>query len=71
MWRRCSWYQLAAEQGDARAQNNLGVMYQNGDGVIMNRDRAAILFRAMYVLDEARSFVHDMSLLERHRTPPC
>ena len=39
------WYHLAAEQGDARAQNNLEVMYQNGDGVIMNRDRAAILFR--------------------------
>jgi hypothetical protein len=39
------WYRLAAEQGYALAQNNLGVMYQNGDGVIMNRDRAAILFR--------------------------
>ena len=28
------WYRLAAEQGDADAQSNLGVMYQQGKGVI-------------------------------------
>jgi TPR repeat protein len=27
------WYRLAAEQGDVKAQNNLGVMYANGKGV--------------------------------------
>ncbi len=27
------WYRLAAEQGHADAQNNLGVMYSYGDGV--------------------------------------
>ena len=27
------WYRLAAEQGDARAQNNLGVSYEFGEGV--------------------------------------
>ena len=27
------WYRLAAEQGNALAQNNLGVMYGNGRGV--------------------------------------
>ena len=27
------WYRLAAEQGDAEAQGNLGVMYGNGTGV--------------------------------------
>ena len=27
------WYRLAAEQGTAIAQNNLGVMYANGLGV--------------------------------------
>ena len=27
------WYRLAAEQGDATAQNNLGVAYNNGEGV--------------------------------------
>ena len=28
------WYTLAAEQGDARAQGNLGVMYAFGDGIL-------------------------------------
>ena len=27
------WYRLAAEQGLARAQTNLGFMYANGSGV--------------------------------------
>ena len=27
------WYTKAAEQGHARAQNNLGVSYENGEGV--------------------------------------
>ena len=27
------WYRKAAEQGDAKAQYNLGVMYDNGRGV--------------------------------------
>ena len=27
------WYRLAAEQGDATAQNNLGFMYARGEGV--------------------------------------
>ena len=30
------WYALAAEQGDASAQYNLGVMYYNGQGVIQD-----------------------------------
>jgi hypothetical protein len=30
------WYTLAAKQGDARAQNNLGLMYANGQGVPRN-----------------------------------
>ena len=34
------WYRLAAEQGDAAAQYNLGVCYYNGDGVAKNRDTA-------------------------------
>ena len=27
------WFQLAADQGVARAQFNLGVMYSNGEGI--------------------------------------
>jgi hypothetical protein len=28
------WFRLAAEQGNALAQSNLGVMYANGEGVL-------------------------------------
>ncbi|PKP78978.1 MAG: hypothetical protein CVT81_01420 [Alphaproteobacteria bacterium HGW-Alphaproteobacteria-3] len=34
------WYRLAAAQGDADAQNNLGVMYAEGQGV--PRDNVAV-----------------------------
>ena len=34
------WYTLAAEQGDASAQNNLGAMYGNGEGVLQDYVRA-------------------------------
>jgi hypothetical protein len=34
------WYEKAAEQGDAGAQYNLGVMYRNGDGVDVNYKKA-------------------------------
>jgi uncharacterized protein len=30
------WYRLAAEQGDAQAQNNLGVTYESGQGVLQD-----------------------------------
>ena len=30
------WHRLAAEQGHASAQYNLGVMYDNGDGVVQD-----------------------------------
>ncbi len=35
------WYRLAAEQGDARAQYNLGQMYREGQGVPQN-DKTAM-----------------------------
>ena len=34
------WFRLAAEQGDAQAQNNLGVMYKNGKGVLQDNTMA-------------------------------
>ena len=34
------WYQLAAEQGHADAQNNLGFSYANGEGVLKDEDEA-------------------------------
>ena len=38
------WYRLAAEQGYAGAQSNLGVMYSNGEGVPQNNALAHMLF---------------------------
>ena len=35
------WYRKAAEQGDAKAQFNLGVMYMDGRGVAQD-DRQAV-----------------------------
>ena len=34
------WYRLAAEQGDASAQTNLGFMYADGQGVLADFVRA-------------------------------
>jgi TPR repeat protein len=39
------WYRLAAEQGIAGAQYNLGVMYDNGEGVSENDAEAAKWYR--------------------------
>ena len=38
------WYRLAAEQGDADAQNNIGVRYENGEGVLQDNVRAHMWF---------------------------
>ena len=35
------WYRLAAEQGDAYAQSNLGVTYEKGQGVPQDHKEAA------------------------------
>ena len=34
------WYKKAAKQGFAKAQYNLGIMYQNGQGVDVNYKKA-------------------------------
>ena len=38
------WYRLAAEQGNARAQYNLGAMYDNGKGVPQDYVRARMWY---------------------------
>ena len=42
------WYRKAAEQGDASAQYNLGVMYANGWGRSRGRCRSCALVPAGY-----------------------
>ena len=39
------WFRLAAEQGDAEAQWNLGLMYHKGRGVIKDDREAVRWFR--------------------------
>ncbi|HEY1382253.1 MAG TPA: hypothetical protein VGF43_01490 [Dongiaceae bacterium] len=39
------WYRKAAEQGHARAQNNLGILYDNGQGVSQDYAEAARWYR--------------------------
>ena len=39
------WFRKAAEQGDAYAQYNLGLMYFNGEGLPQNYSQAASWFR--------------------------
>jgi TPR repeat protein len=39
------WYRRAAEQGDASAQNNLGIMYANGQGVPQDDELAVHWYR--------------------------
>jgi TPR repeat protein len=43
------WYRLAAKQGDACAQNNLGAMYQHAMGVAYDPAEAARWYRAAAV----------------------
>lgn len=40
------WYRLAAEQGNAIAQSNLGSMYANGEGVLQGYVEAVRWYRA-------------------------
>ena len=39
------WYRLAAEQGHASAQSNLGYMYENGQGVPQDYAEAVKRYR--------------------------
>ena len=49
------WYRKAAEQGDARAQHNLGILCGNGEGVPQNSEEAAKWFRKAAEQGVARS----------------
>ncbi len=40
------WFRVVAEQGDVRAQYNLGVMYDHGNGVPQDYERAVQWYRA-------------------------
>ena len=45
-WREAAkWYLKAAEQGDTKAQKNLGVMYRSGKGVVKDDKEAVKWYR--------------------------
>ena len=39
------WYRLSADQGNASAQNNLGLRYANGEGVLKDEAEAVRWYR--------------------------
>ena len=45
MLEAAKWYRLAAEQGDARGQYKLGVMYDNGEGLAKDVGEALKWYR--------------------------
>ncbi len=40
-----TWYRKAADQGNADAQNNIGTLYRNGQGVKQNNAEAKVWFQ--------------------------
>ncbi len=62
------WYRKAAEQGFARAQFNLGVMYRKGQGVTKNDVRAYVWFSAAAAQGNSTAS-KSLDLLEKLMTP--
>ena len=40
MKKRLQWYQKAAKRGNVKAQFNLAAMYDNGEGVMQDKEKA-------------------------------
>jgi TPR repeat protein len=62
-----SWYRKAAEQGHAGAQNNLGVMYENGLGVTQDHSQALSLYKKGSELGDANAKENYERLLEERQ----
>ena len=62
------WYKLAAAQGKANAQFNLGVMYNNGYGVVKDYMRAYIWFNLAAVTGDDDS-VKNRDMIAKQMTP--
>jgi TPR repeat protein len=59
-------YRLAAEQGDALAQYNLGLMYGNGEGVLQNQNEAINWYRkaAAQGQKDARQYLDGLNIAQ-------
>ena len=60
------WYRLAAEQGDAAAQRNLGLMYANGRGVPED-DAEAVRWYRLAAEQGLASAQYSLGFSVRHR----
>ena len=62
-----SWYRKAAEQGYARARNNLGVMYDNGESVGQD-DVSAYMWFNLAAASGFKEAVRNRNMVSRHMT---
>ena len=62
------WYRLAADQGNAAAQNNLGAMYINGEGVRRNYVQG-YMWLSLAAKQGYKRAVLPQGQLEREMTP--
>ena len=62
------WYRLAAEQGFADDQYNLGVMYQVGHCVLQDYVRAHMLFNMAAAAGYQHAF-HNRDIVSKRMTP--
>jgi len=63
------WYRLAAEQGNANAQTNLGWMYDNGTGVLQDYVRAHMWFNIAAISGESKNASKNRDIVAGKMTP--
>ena len=63
-----TWYRRAAEQGDAFAQNNLGFMYEYGEGVLQNYVLAHMWFNIAASLG-GKTTTENRDIVAKRMTP--
>ena len=56
------WYEKAAAQGHAKAQNNLGVAYSEGRGVAVDKEKACRLFEQAHKQLNSRDSLENVAL---------
>ena len=62
------WYRLAADQGDAQAQYNLGLMYSEGQGVQQDYPLAYMWWN-LCDSNVHKDAIHNRNILEENMTP--
>lgn len=71
--RPVSWYRKAADQGHAKAQFNLGLMYANGQGVPQSNIQAHVWLNLaaskLELADEREAAVHNRDVVAAKMSP--